>query len=243
MEIIMELILISNTKLKIMLDESDMQKYHIGSESDCAEISTRKAIRSLLECARDQIGFNTDGEEIFVQLYTSKHGGCELFVTKCMSGASSCALPERIKSQVTTDERAREKRTKPKPSLPEPKAEKERSEGVKLPSPTEKSLSPKRNDLHSRIAFSFSRVSDLIRVCKILKENETSTESRAFCDEDGNFYLLLLGTGMSAYSRLDRLTFIHEYGKRENPDCLIPYISEHGRVVCQKNAVETLAQL
>ena len=79
----MELILISNTKLKIMLDESDMKKYHIENESDCAEFSTRKAIRSLLECAKDRIGFNTDGEEIFVQLYTSKQGGCELFVTKC----------------------------------------------------------------------------------------------------------------------------------------------------------------
>ena len=153
----MELILISNTKLKIMLNESDMQKYHIGSESDCAEISTRKAIRSLLECARDQIGFNTDGEEIFVQLYTSKHGGCELFVTKCLSESNKCTLPERVKSPVTADERAREKKAKSKPSLPEPQTEKERDESVKLTPATEKALSIKGNDRLSRIAFSFSR--------------------------------------------------------------------------------------
>ena len=81
----MELILINKNKLKIMLDENDMKKYHIGSESDCAEGSTRKAIRNLLENAKDQIGFDTDGEEIFVQLYASKRGGCELFVTKCQA--------------------------------------------------------------------------------------------------------------------------------------------------------------
>ncbi len=237
----MELILISNTKLKIMLNESDMQKYHIGSESDCAEQSTRKAIRTLLECARDQIGFNTDGEEIFVQLYTSKYGGCELFVTKCLSESSKCSLPERVKSQVTTDEREREKKAKPKPSLPEPQTEKERNEPVNLAVPQEKNLAIKGNDRRSRIAFSFSRVSDLIKICKILKANETSIESRAFCDEDGNFYLLLLGTGMSAYSRLDRLTFIQEFGKRENPDCLISYISEHGKAICKAKAIETLS--
>ena len=92
----MELILISNTKLKIMLNENDMQRYKIGSESDCAEPDTRRAIRSLLDCAREQIGFNTEGEEIFVQLYTSKKGGCELFVTKCHDSALCEESAERL---------------------------------------------------------------------------------------------------------------------------------------------------
>ena len=78
----MELILISKSKLKIMLDEKDMKEYNIGDETDCARAETRRAIRTILDRAKDQIGFNTDGVEIFVQLYTSKSGGCELFVTK-----------------------------------------------------------------------------------------------------------------------------------------------------------------
>ena len=82
MEIIMELIPINNSKLKIMLDESDMKEYNISDEADCANGETRQAIRHILDRARDQIGFNTEGSEIFVQLYTSKRGGCELFVTK-----------------------------------------------------------------------------------------------------------------------------------------------------------------
>ena len=78
----MELIPINNSKLKIMLDENDMKEYNIGDEADCANSATRLAIRHILDCAKDKIGFNTEGAEIFVQLYTSKHGGCELFVTK-----------------------------------------------------------------------------------------------------------------------------------------------------------------
>ena len=105
----MELILISNTKLKIMLDESDMKKYHIGSEVDCSGGTTRKAIRSLLDRARDQIGFNTEGEEIFVQLYASKRGGCELFVTKCKTPSAQEGT-ERVKSPVVSEDGARERK-------------------------------------------------------------------------------------------------------------------------------------
>ena len=84
---------------------------------------------------------------------------------------------------------------------------------------------------------------DLITVCRILDSAEIYPESRAYFDDSGNFYLLLQGTKMSAYSRHDRLTFIVEYGKRENPDCLVSYISEHGRVICQSSAIETLCTL
>lgn len=237
----MELILISNTKLKIMLNESDMKKYHIGNESDCAQTTTRKAIRSLLERARDQIGFNTDGEEIFVQLYTSKHGGCELFVTKCPSDMPSDEIPEKVKNPILSEEGTREKRLKKQPVLPELPADKK--ELISISDRFEKKPPSTKEERKSRIAFSFSKMSDMLEVCRILAASHISTESRAFADEDGNYYLLLLGTGMSAYSRLDRLTFISEYGKRENPDCLVSYVAEHGKIICNEKAIETLYRL
>lgn len=236
----MELILISNTKLKIMLDEGDMIKYHIGSESDCAKGSTRRAIRSLLECAREQIGFNTDGEEIFVQLYTSKKGGCELFVTKCPSESESGEIYERIKSPLLSDGTSKEHRSKKPLWLPE--AIKETTESTTVKSVPHPSASAPTERRLSRIAFSFDSPGHLFKVCRILKSGGVTPESRAFADEDGRYYLLLLDTGMSAYSRLDRLTFIIEYGKRENPDCLVSYISEHGKVICDDKAIETLAE-
>lgn len=236
----MELILISNAKLKIMLNENDMQKYHIGRESDCAQAATRKAIRSLLDCARDQIGFNTDGEEIFVQLYTSKHGGCELFVTKCQAEAPADELPAPVKNPVLSEESAREKKLKKQVSLPD--LPEKRGAAVKVFDKSDKKLPHAKEDRRSRIAFSFANLSDLLRVCRTLHSYRVSIDSKAFTDEDGNYYLLLLGTGMSAYSRLDRLTFIAEYGKRENPDCLVSYISEHGKTICNEAAIETLCR-
>jgi negative regulator of genetic competence, sporulation and motility len=230
----MELILISNTKLKIMLDESDMRKYHIGNESDCANAGTRKAIRSLLERARDQIGFNTEGEEIFVQLYTSKHGGCELFVTKSQLCETATPIEDRVKSPIASKEQIAEQRQKA-PRMPEGRAtESTKSEPSSL-APEEKPVTRS-----SRIAFSFAESEDLFAVCKALNRADIQTQSRAFADDEGNYYLLLLDVGMSAYSRLDKLTFILEYGRRENPDCLLSYVNEHGKVICREKAIETL---
>ncbi len=233
----MELILISNTKLKIMLSESDMRQYRISEEADCAEADTRRAIRNLLEKAREQIGFNTEGSEIFVQLYTSRKGGCELFVTKTSLEDPAEKSREEIKSSV----KASEKKTKRQVSLPERSFIEKDIQQISGAAEA-KRQSPK-TQAGGRIAFSFPDVKALCKVCKILNDNGLTPQSRAFADGDGNCYLLLLNTGTSAYARLDKLTFILEYGKRENPDCLASYISEHGKEICSRNAIETLCGL
>lgn len=233
----MELILISNTKLKIMLSESDMRHYKINEEADCAEPETRRAIRNLLERAREQIGFNTEGSEIFVQLYTSRRGGCELFITKTSLEEPAEKSREEIKSSV----KASEKKSKRQASLPE-KPLIERDIQQVLGSIEAKKQRPKSQE-GGRIAFSFPDVKSLCKVCRILKDNKLTPESRAFADGEGNCYLLLLNTGLSAYARLDKLTFILEYGKRENPDCLASYINEHGKEICSQGAIETLCGL
>lgn len=226
----MELILISNTKLKIMLNESDMQRYKIGSESDCAEPDTRRAIRSLLDCAREQIGFNTEGEEIFVQLYTSKKGGCELFVTKCHDNSLYEEKKERSEKS-------------PESICESQQAIRRNASGGAVPTIVkERKPISKIQERKERIAFSFPDCARLLKVCRILDHSSFHPESRAFADENGNCYLLLSSTGTSAYARLDRLTFIIEYGKRENPDCLVSYIYEHGKVICDSCAIETLSQ-
>ena len=80
----MELIVISESKLKIMLSGADMVKYELtGEVLDCADLRTREAFRHIFDDARDTVGFNTRGERLLVQLYTAKDGGgCEIFVTK-----------------------------------------------------------------------------------------------------------------------------------------------------------------
>lgn len=237
----MELILISNTKLKIMLNEDDMRQYKIGNEADCAEADTRRAIRSLLERAKEQVGFNTDGEEIFVQLYTSKKGGCELFVTKCQVREPEDSPLEKQVLPVSTDtaEQRRQRRSlRPAEHSPTPsdtvKAHKSADE--------EKKKTPSRT-ASRRVAFSFPSMRELLAVCRVLDRKGIRPESHAYTDDRGQTYLLLSAPDISAFSRLDSLSFIAEYGKRENPDCITYYISEHGSVICERHAVETLCSL
>ena len=222
----MELILISNTKLKIMLDERDMRRFSIGNDADCATPSGRRAIRSLLEHAKNEVGFNTDGEEIFVQLYTSKKGGCELFITKACSS----------ESDRKSDASEQSKRLLCAPACESVSKEDEQSidHSHKLRALGEPS--------YSRLAFSFESIGDLCKVCSILSHLGSYPESSAYFDGDSCF-LMLSGTGMSAFSRLDKLSFIREYGKRENPDCLVSYINEHGKVLCESEAIKTLGAL
>ena len=143
----MELILISKSKLKIMLNESDMKEYSIGKDTDCVDPSARKAIRSILERAKEQVGFNTEGDEIFVQLYTSKKGGCELFITKTMDSDSG-----------ELDEKAISSAKKLLCSINNALPASTLGDTSKSPMPTRK----------SSLTFSFDTLANLLKVCKIL---------------------------------------------------------------------------
>lgn len=84
----MELIVIGESRLKIMLTGEDMARYDLtepdptGQSADSVTPHTREVLRHIFADAHSQIGFDTEGERLFVQLYASKGGGCEIFVTK-----------------------------------------------------------------------------------------------------------------------------------------------------------------
>lgn len=82
-ETLMELIVIGENRLKIMLTGEDMARYEL-SES-CTEDTvppTREVLRHIFADAHAEVGFDTEGGRLLVQLYASKGGGCEIFVTK-----------------------------------------------------------------------------------------------------------------------------------------------------------------
>lgn len=224
----MELIPINDSKLKIMLDESDMKELHICDDADCARGETRLAIRTLLERAKTEIGFNTEGSEIFVQLYTSKSGGCELFITK----GNTLPIPS------AEDEPKEDKRQKKKESQPKKKPS---GDYCSLPSRRE-TLPEQRRATFGKMIFSFESLRDLCAVCRILHKREAGIISRAYRDAYDAFFLVLENANISAYTRLDSLTFILEFGKRERSDHLSTYLSEHGSVICSENALEILSQ-
>ncbi len=79
----MEWIKISANKLKIMLTAEDARHYDLDcNTSACSDMATRAAFREILSDVCRETGFDTRQEETYIQMYPSKEGGCELFITK-----------------------------------------------------------------------------------------------------------------------------------------------------------------
>ena len=77
----MELIRISERKLKIMLTPADMTQYEMDVETLGEDsMETRKSFRMLMKEVRRQIGFEIADQKISVQYFPSREGGCEMFV-------------------------------------------------------------------------------------------------------------------------------------------------------------------
>ncbi len=69
----MELIRISDSKIKLMLTSDDMASY-TGS--------TREMLREIMHDACRKCGSTPIEGRLFIQMYPSRKGGCELFVTR-----------------------------------------------------------------------------------------------------------------------------------------------------------------
>ncbi len=79
----MEWIRISPNKLKVMLTAEDAKHYDLDcSNSSCADVLTRGAFRDILSDVCRETGFDTEEEKTYIQMYPSKEGGCELFITR-----------------------------------------------------------------------------------------------------------------------------------------------------------------
>lgn len=84
----MELIRISEEKLKIMLTASDMTAYDLDPDSlGDGTARTGRAFRLLLAEVRRQIPFETDGKHLTVQYFPSRGGGCEMFISRVPSSS------------------------------------------------------------------------------------------------------------------------------------------------------------
>lgn len=94
----MEYIIISDTKIKIMLTQRELDKYNIDSESfGIGSEDQRLALRRVLNDACRQSGFDSSASRLMVQMYPAKKGGCEIFVTRLEGsscGVCGCVLGE-----------------------------------------------------------------------------------------------------------------------------------------------------
>ena len=79
----MEYIKINESRLKIMLEREDLLDWDISiDELDYANPAAKSVFEGLLACAKDDLGFDTSGHKVLLQLYPSRDGGCELFITR-----------------------------------------------------------------------------------------------------------------------------------------------------------------
>lgn len=79
----MELILINESKLKVMLTPEDMRRFDISCDTiDYDNTETRRAFWSILDEAKYRTGFDAASDRVFIQVYPSKEGGCEMYITK-----------------------------------------------------------------------------------------------------------------------------------------------------------------
>ena len=78
----MELLRIGERKLKVMLSDEDMEHYRLDKENlDYDTTETRSAFWQILDEAKHKTGFDAGGGKLFVQIYPSRGGGCEMYVT------------------------------------------------------------------------------------------------------------------------------------------------------------------
>ena len=79
----MEIIMISDSKIKVMLSADDLKGFDLDTASlDYSNTETKRMFWDILSRAKHSIGFDTDGHRVLVQLYPSRCGGCEMFVTR-----------------------------------------------------------------------------------------------------------------------------------------------------------------
>jgi negative regulator of genetic competence, sporulation and motility len=86
----MEVLLINDTKLKIMLSARDCKQYKLDPDRvEYDDPRSRKIFWQILDGVKQKCGFDVSHDKVLIQLYPSKDGSCEVFVTKLGSISQS----------------------------------------------------------------------------------------------------------------------------------------------------------
>lgn len=210
----MELIRISDRKLKIMLTPTDMCHFELNPNNfgeDSAQM--HRAFRLLLNEVRRQTDFDADDNRISVQYFPSREGGCEMFICNLQQDGDLCGEKED-------------------PPMP-----------ISKPC-TELRPYKKRNGSFRRdCAYRFGKLDHLLSACRRLQGSGCVGESSVYRDENGDYFLFLTVFSSSPYATPEEIEFVVEYGSLENASRLRLYIREHASLICPTNAVAQLAAL
>lgn len=254
----MELILINQSKLKIMLTAPDMKHYELLPDklgtTASTDRHTRAAFRHIFDDAEAQTGFHTTGERLLVQLFTSKCGGCEIFVTKlgAVSEQESSTAQEALSdTSLTPGEAALIRRAlacvddDDMESREEEEVMKEFGYRSSSVSGKAEESAPKEPPLR-RVILSLKDIKPLLDVCRRLKSMGYTASSRVYIeesDESRTYHLCLAIPDGIFYLLPEAYAFLKEYGEVSRHRFTEMYLEEHGRLLCGERAVELLGAL
>lgn len=220
----MELILINDTKLKIMLTREDMTRYDLDCENvDYDNTETRRAFWSILDEAKHRTGFDAARDRVFIQLYPSREGGCEMFVTKV--GLLS-AGEQRTAKNACADNAVTMVGSKRAPKA------------ICAETARRQAMSTDKRSTSEELSFAFDSLDILIRCCRMLP---AQCPSSAYGDEGRGWYLFVSPKSMQ--ERRELYCIMNEFGKASDAGWLRLYITEHGKEIFVKDAVAQLAAL
>ena len=232
----MELIVIDETKLKIMLTPPDMRHYDLHAERmTTANAATRNAFRHIFDDARERIGFDTSGERLLVQLYTSRGGGCEIFVTKLCAEDDLASL-ESSDAAPLSDHHQDARETSAEDAL---LARLAKEETMSLtPVTSSFAESAHRAEPPETVAYRFLEAEDLFALCRRLVASGYDGESEVYISDDRRAVWYLFLTPAAG----DEIPpFVREYATDvSDADTLRLYLTEHGRVICASGAAAVM---
>ena len=78
----MEFIKIHERKLKIALEKGELSRFGLApADIDYEKVETKRALWQMLEEAKRSCGFDASGRSLYVEVYPSRTGACEIFVS------------------------------------------------------------------------------------------------------------------------------------------------------------------
>ncbi len=237
--------MINETKLKIMLSAPDMKHYALLPEKlegmTCTDNETRTAFRHIFDDAEAQSGFHTSGERLMVQMFTSKCGGCEIFVTRLQKDP----LTLNGVTGLTPGEEALIRRVMEETEMDDDPWE-EGGYDMREPQETFSSSHEKEQPHLRRAILTVDSMDILLTVCKRLQAQGYTGVSRCYVEKNQaspKYHLYLEMPDGIFYQLPERYAFLKEYGALDRSKQKELYLSEHGQIICEEAAVSTLCAL
>ncbi len=210
----MEIVRINETELKVTLTADDMEHYAIDcAHMDYGTTETRRAFWSILDEARQKTGFDAARDRIYIRVYPSVDGGCDMYVTKLSCEQEE--LPEKPSSH------------RAKADATGQKTEKEKNNRI----------------LYALDITQPQALLELCRILQIRGYAASSDAYVMHAESDARRFFLAVAEDRPSVGVIAPTAILDEYGTRIASPAMLSSLAEHAVCIAHGNAVDALAAL